>query len=128
MPLRPFFAASSVAFVGFVCIACGSDDEGSGYPTQTVKDKLGRTCTTGEGLSATCDQEPKPAGGCKTTAKACFTIGTSGDASGPAAVCAGCCEGNTSTSVRTDCAAITCATATDCPSPYGRCLNGECRH
>jgi len=121
-------ALAPFVFVGSILLACGSDDSGSGYPSQTVKDKLGRTCTTGEGLTASCDQEPKPVAACKATAKACFTIGTSGDASGPAAVCAGCCEGNTSTSVRTDCAAITCTAATDCPSPYGRCLNGECRN
>lgn len=125
MPIRPFFA---VALVGVVLLACGSDDDAGGYPSKTVEDELGRICTTGEGLTATCDREPRPAAGCKTTATACFTIGTAGDASGPAAVCAACCEGNTSTSVRTDCAAITCATAADCPSPYGRCLNGECRH
>jgi hypothetical protein len=124
---RIVFAAFLVAISG-AGVACSSSDDGGSRPTKQVKDKLGRTCTIGDTLTASCDQEPKPAAGCKTTATACFTVGTSGDASGPAAICAGCCEGNTSTSVRTDCAAITCATAADCPTEYGRCLNAECRH
>lgn len=116
------------AVFAIVGVACGSDDDGSGYPSVTVKDKLGRTCTIGEADNATCDQDPKPSGACRSSATACFMLGTTGDASGPAAICAGCCEGNTATSVRTDCAALTCSAASDCPKTYGRCLNGECRH
>lgn len=126
MTLRSSFTSLAVVVAAF--IGCGSDDTGSGYPSVKVKDQLGRSCTIGEHEDATCDQDPKPSGACKTTATACFMVGTTGDASGPAAICAGCCEGNTSTSVRTDCAKIVCSAATDCPSTYGRCLNGECRH
>lgn len=120
-------SASIPVLLTILCLACSSEDDGA-RPTKQVKDKVGRTCTIGESLDATCDQAPKPSVACKSGTSACFQVGSTGDAAGPGAICAACCGGNTSSSVAADCSPITCSADNDCPSPYGRCSNGECRH
>lgn len=107
--------------------ACGGDDS-SGPPKLEVKDKAGRECTIGAADEVSCDQDPMPSAGCPSGANACFQLSSTGDAAGPAAICAACCQGSTSTSVAVDCSEITCATDDDCPSTFGRCLNGACRY
>jgi hypothetical protein len=110
-------------------LACSSDDdEGEGGPTVRVTDLSGRTCSVENAADVECDEPPEPADGCSDGAEACYSLGTTGDASGPAAICAGCCSGNSSISAEEDCIEVTCADASTCPSPYGRCLNNRCRY
>lgn len=89
---------------------------------------LGRSCTLESAAEVTCDQPPAPAGGCQSGETACYQLGTTGDASGPGAICAACCKGNTSRSMAGDCSNLVCSTADDCPPSYGRCLNNVCRY
>ena len=115
--------------VGAGGVACSSDDdEGDGGPTVRVTDLTGRTCSIENAAEVDCDEPPAPIDGCPEGSMACYSLGTTGDASGPAAICAGCCSGNNSTSTADDCSEITCADAGDCPSSYGRCVDNECRY
>jgi hypothetical protein len=121
-------SAASVVVLLFLGMAACSGDSG-GAPRQTVRDLAGRTCTiTASEMAAHCDEAPAPAAGCPSGATACFLVGSTGDASGPAAICAGCCAGNQGTSAAADCANITCSNDEECPSEYGRCANGQCRY
>lgn len=127
---RPFLAC----LIGSCLVACSSSSSDGNTGTgssasKTVKDKLGRTCTISQAAGPiTCDQPPQPAAACKSGTTACFTLGTTSDVGGPAAVCAGCCTSDTATSVRTDCSEIPCATPADCPANFARCVTeGVCR-
>ena len=124
---RPFSIAV-LLLGGALCAAgCGSSDDGA--PKTNVKDAAGRSCTlTADSMEATCDKPPMPAAGCPATAHACFITGTTGDASGPGAMCAGCCAGNTASSQASDCSNLVCSSNADCPAEYGRCLTGQCRY
>jgi hypothetical protein len=110
-----------------VTLACGSSSSSAG---KTVKDQAGRTCTVPPtGLTISCDPQPQKT--CSGGASACFVTGVAdtdaGAATiGPAAVCAACCSGNSSTSGPGDCSQIVCKTADDCPQASTKCNNGGC--
>ena len=89
---------------------------------------LGRTCTLASSGKVTCDAQPEPVNGCKTGETACFQLGTTGSAAGPGAICAACCDGNSSTSYSSDCSNLVCSSNDDCPPEYGRCMSGVCRY
>ncbi len=120
--------ASLAWIAGAFLAACSSNSEPA--PGQTVMDMLGRTCVIPQSAAdpITCDQPPQPIAGCSSGATPCFLLGTTGDAGGPGAICAGCCSGNTGTSLVVDCVNLTCATPADCPPSYARCVSGSvCR-
>jgi len=107
--------------------ACGGDSSSG----KQVKDQSGRTCTIPvTGMTLSCDATPQPQAGCSAGATACFVegVGDTGGAAviGPAAVCAACCKGNTSTSVGGDCSPIVCKTVDDCPHGSTKCENSAC--
>jgi hypothetical protein len=121
-------AAARVVILLIIAMAACSGSSG-GPPRQTVKDAAGRTCTIiASEMTVRCDQPPMPSAGCPPGTTACFLEGTTGDASGPAAICAGCCTGNQGTSAAADCANIMCSTDEECPSDFSRCANGQCRY
>ncbi|MFT3924223.1 MAG: hypothetical protein QM778_16935 [Myxococcales bacterium] len=107
--------------------ACG-DSGSDGPPAQQVEDMSGRSCSVQDAFTVSCDVDPMPTGGCQTGETACFQLGTTGDASGPGAICAACCKGNTSRSIAADCVNLVCSTADDCPPEYGRCVSSICRY
>ncbi len=108
-------------------LACGDDGDG-GPPAQEVEDMLGRSCMLLSAAEVTCDQDPMPAAGCPSGTTACFQLGTTDNAAGPAAICAACCGPSSSTSTRGDCSNLVCSSADDCPPQYGRCMSGICRY
>lgn len=114
-------------FAALMLGACGSDGA-EGPPAQEVVDTLGRSCTLATAGDVTCDQAPMPTDSCESGATACFQLGTTGDASGPAAICAACCMGTVSHSAAGDCENLVCSTNDDCPPTYSRCLDGVCRY
>ncbi len=132
MGIRAFDISRSLMWIAFTCVSalgCSSDDdEGDDGPTVRVVDLTGRTCSIENALDVECEQPPEPTAACSGDAEACYSLGSTGDASGPAAICVGCCSGDSSVSGADDCSEITCADAGDCPSPYERCLQNRCRY
>jgi hypothetical protein len=118
----------SISIVLALVLACGSSSQSG----KSVKDTANRTCTIpDEGMTLSCDQPPKPGSACTGGASACFVQGVMASSTGaavigPAAVCAACCNGNTSTSGPNDCAQIVCHTVDDCPHGSSKCNNGGC--
>ena len=122
---RPLLALPSIALLCQLASCSSSSDDG-GPPPDEVTDQLGRTCLIEDAANVTCDEDPQPAAGCPEGATPCFDLGTTGDASGPGAICAACCGKDISVSMAFDCSNLTCSTDDDCPAIYGRCLRGEC--
>jgi hypothetical protein len=111
-----------------LCVLACSGDSGSGPPSTKVKDALGRNCTVQDAAHVTCDQAPHPMAGCPAGATPCWALGTTGNVTGPGAICASCCSGNTSSGTAADCSSLVCSTDMDCPDVYGRCMSGACRY
>jgi hypothetical protein len=87
----------------------------------------GRTCNVVDVGNVTCDDPPKPAAGCATGKTACYAVNpVGGSVLGPAAVCAGCCAGNSGYFLPTDCSTIVCSMSSECPAPYSACHQGQC--
>jgi hypothetical protein len=125
--LRSLSLLAPLAFA-LSAAACSDGSEEGGPPAEEVTDQLGRSCSVEDAAHVTCDEAPAPTAGCAGGAAPCFTLGTTGDAAGPGAICASCCSGDTAIAAAGDCSNIACTTENDCPKVYGRCVSGQCRH
>jgi hypothetical protein len=122
---RSMIVAMVAAASALGILACSSDS-GSGPPSTKVTDALGLHCTVEDAAHVTCDQTPHPMAGCPAGATPCWSVGTTGGVTGPGAICAQCCSGNTGTGVAADCSNLVCSTAMDCPDIYPHCTSGAC--
>ncbi len=125
----PLYVAVSIALLALGYSACGGDAGDGPGPTK-VEDQAGRTCDVPFEAREppTCDKDPMPLVACPSGSTACFQLGTLDVAAQykPAAICAACCMGDSSTSQSSDCSGIVCEADADCPNRYPSCTSGQC--